>query len=60
MARTYIPQLRFVLRVAKRYIDKWQTKLQNTLTPAQYTCVTDTLVAITSCLIALGEEVPNP
>lgn len=59
-AKTYIPGLRLVLKVAKRYMDRWQTRLQENLTEAQYTCFLATISAITECLIALGEEALNP
>ena len=60
MARSYIPQLRFVLNVAYKYGTRYQTKLEASLTPTQYTCLTNVLSAILECLVALGQPTPEP
>lgn len=60
MARTYIPQLRFVLKMVERYTTRWQVQLQANLTAGQYNCLIAVIDAITQCLIALGESTVNP
>lgn len=59
-SRTYIPQLRFVLKHTKRYADRWQVQLQANLTPTQYNCLVAVVEAVSACLIALGEPEVNP
>lgn len=54
--KTYVPHLRIVLKVAHKYATRYQTQLSAVLTPAQYACLTDTIVAISSCLALLGTE----
>jgi len=53
-AKTYVPGLRNVLNIAHRYISRWQPKLAETLPPETMTCIADLLVALTSCITALG------
>ena len=60
MTRTYIPQLRIVVRAVHRYATRWQSALEGTLTPAQYTCLLALISAAIDCLNALGEETPSP
>jgi hypothetical protein len=57
MARTYIPGLRSVAKLVRRYITRWQEKLEETLSPAQYTCALALSEAALECIVALGAEV---
>jgi hypothetical protein len=59
-SRTYIPQLRFVLKIVDRYTKRWQTQLQENLTEGQYTCLLAVIDAVTECLVALGTPDLNP
>lgn len=59
-SRTYIPQLRIVLRIAHRYGTRYQDTLANTLTAPQYTCLLSVINAIADCLALLEEPVPEP
>ena len=55
MARSYVPTLRVVLRLAYKYAVRWQPKLADSLTEAQLACLVDVVAALSSCLVALGE-----
>lgn len=59
-SRTYIPQLRFVLKIVDRYTKRWQTQLEENLTAPQYTCMLAVISAVTECLIALGTPEIGP
>jgi hypothetical protein len=58
--RTYVPQLRFVLRQVDKYTKRWQDKLHETLTSGQYNCLVAVITAVTECLISLGDGGINP
>lgn len=54
--KVYWKQLRIVLGITKRYIQKWDLQLQSNLTAEQYQCVADVLAAIVSCLALLPQN----
>ncbi len=60
MAKTYVPTLRLVVSTAHKYGTRWQPKLEENLTPTQYTCLTNWLSATIALLICLGNPAPNP
>jgi hypothetical protein len=55
-AKVYWKQLRLILGIAKRYIQKWDLQLQANLTDEEYACVSDVLTAIVSCLALLPQN----
>jgi hypothetical protein len=57
--KVYWKTLRIVMNSTRRYIQKHQLGLQANLTPEQYTCVTDVLTAILSCLALLPTNPPE-
>lgn len=59
-ARTYVPQLRWVLQQAHKYGTRWLPKLGVHLTTEQMTCLNSTLQAIGDCLVLLGEPEIGP
>jgi hypothetical protein len=60
MARVYWIGLGLTLNVARRYIQRNQTKLEANLTTAQYACVVAVLNAILECLSALPTNTETP
>jgi hypothetical protein len=56
--RVYWKTLELVMNSTRRYIQKHQLQLQANLTPEQYSCVTDVLQAILSCLALLPVNAP--
>ena len=54
MAKTYVPQLRWVLQKAHKYGTRWLPALGVNLTTEQMTCLVSTLAAINDCLVLLG------
>lgn len=60
MARTYIPHLIFVLRLAHRYGTRYLPQLGLSLTAPQLTCLNSTLAALADCLVLLGDEPVTP
>jgi hypothetical protein len=58
--RTYVPQLRIVTYLLKRYVNRNQVKLQANLDPAVYALLLTLLDAADDLLIALGEPDINP
>lgn len=58
-ARTYVPHLRIVLKIAHRYGTRYQETLQNNLTAPQYTCLLAVINAIADCLALLDEPTPE-
>lgn len=58
--RTYVPQLRILTHILKRYIDRNQVKLQANLTPELYALLLTLIEAADELLIALGEPTINP
>jgi len=57
--RVYWITLRTVMNGTRRYIQKHQLQLQANLTTEQYTCVTDVLTAVLSCLALLPKNTPE-
>jgi len=60
VSKTYVYSLRIVLKTAHRYATRYQTKIEAHISPAAYTCLVDTIAAIASCLVLLGEQEYNP
>lgn len=60
MAKTYVPTLRVVLRLAYKYATRWQPQLAENLSEAQATCLASTIQAIFDCLVILGETPIEP
>lgn len=58
--KVYWKQLKIVLGLTKRYIQKWDIQLQGNLTPTQYTCVVAVLTAVVECLALLPVDVVEP
>jgi len=54
-SRTYVPQLRIVTAILKRYCNKYQVKLQENLSEEIYALLLVLLDAADALLIALGE-----
>jgi len=55
-SRTYVPQLRIITAILKRYVNKYQVKLQENLSEEIYALLLVLLDAADALLIALGEE----
>jgi hypothetical protein len=55
MAKSYEPGLVKVLKAFLRYAQRWQSKLQGSLTESQYACLVATIAAALDCLAAIGE-----
>ena len=53
-AKTYVPQLRWVLNQAHKYGTRWLPALGVNLSTEQMTCLVSTLQAIGDCLALLG------
>lgn len=53
--RTYVPQLRIVTAILKKYVNKYQVKLQENLSEEVYALLLVLLDAADALLIALGE-----
>jgi hypothetical protein len=60
MAKTYVPTLRLVVNTAYKYGTRWQSKLEQSLTTTQYTCLTTWLSATLALILCLGTPPPNP
>lgn len=58
-SKVYWKSLELVLDQSRRYIQKWQTRLQTNLTSEQYNCVVAVLDAIITCLNALPQNTPE-
>lgn len=58
--KVYWKALELNLDIARRYIQRWQPKLEQNLTAEQYACVVATLNAILECLAILPINEPNP
>lgn len=58
--RTYVPGLRVVTYLLKRYVNRNQVKLQQNLDPAIYALLLVLLEAADDLLIALGEPPIDP
>jgi len=58
-SRVYWKSLRLVLHRAEAYIQRWDTRLEENLTPEQWACVGDVLAAILSCLALLPVNDPQ-
>jgi len=54
-SRTYVPQLRIITAILKRYVNKYQVKLQENLSEEVYALLLVLLDAADALLIALGE-----
>jgi len=54
-SRTYVPQLRIITAILKRYVNKYQVKLQENLSEEIYALLLVLLDAADALLIALGE-----
>lgn len=54
--KVYWKQLRVILGITKRYIQKWDLQLQANLTAPQYACVVAILNAIVECLALLPQN----
>lgn len=59
-SKVYWITLERVLDSTRRYISRWQPKLQANLTSDQYACVVAVLDAILTCLATLPVNTPNP
>jgi len=57
--KVYWKTLEIVMNSTRRYIQRNQLGLQANLTEEQYTCVTDVLQAILSCLALLPSNTPT-
>lgn len=57
--KVYWISLITTLNLSRRYIQRNQLNLQKNLTPEQYSCVTDVLQAILSCLALLPSNTPD-
>lgn len=58
-SKVYWKQLEIVLKVSKRYLQRWDLQLQANLTSEQYACAQDVLTAIVSCLALLPSNEPE-
>jgi hypothetical protein len=54
--RYYVTGLRSVLQAAHKYGTRWQSQLEESLTEEQFACLQDTLNAILSCIVLLGNR----
>jgi len=59
-SRTYVPQLRIITAILKRYVNKYQVKLQENLSEELYALLLVLLDAADALLIALGEAPITP
>jgi len=57
--KVYWKGLEIVANTLRRYIQRNQIQLQANLTEEQYTCVTDLLQAVLSCLAILPSNTPT-
>jgi hypothetical protein len=57
--KVYWKGLELVLRRTAHYGAKWDTQLSRNLTPDQYTCFRDVMIAIASCLALLPVNSPT-
>jgi len=57
--KVYWKGLEIVANTLRRYIQRNQIQLQANLTVEQYTCVTDLLQAVLSCLAILPSNTPT-
>lgn len=60
MAKTYVPTLRIVANAGYRYASRWQTKLEQNLTPEQYTCLGTWIAATLALLVCIGAAPIEP
>ena len=60
MYKTYVPTLRVIAQTAHRYATRRQEKLSLSLTPTQYTALTNWIAATIALIQALGEQEVNP
>lgn len=58
--RTYVPGLRLIFTAAHRYATRYQSTLENNLTPAEITCLQAVIEALAACLTLLGPAPINP
>jgi hypothetical protein len=56
MAKTYLPTLRITLRATMLYMARWQTLIEEGLTPEQITAFRDCLGCLTALIGLLGAE----
>lgn len=57
--KTYVPTLRLVLYGTHKYMTRWQSRLHEFLTEAQYTCLLSVIQAVADCLALLGQPTPD-
>lgn len=57
--RVYWKQLRLILEHAEKYIERYDSQLQNNLTNEQIACINDVVQAIQSCLVLLPVNTPT-
>jgi len=57
--KVYWKNLELLLGILRRYISRWQLKLEANLTEEQYECVVAVLTAITACLAVLPSNEPE-
>lgn len=57
MARTYVPQLRELVKDLTNYITRYQVKLNDTLDDPTFATLQDAQAALNALTLALGPEV---
>jgi hypothetical protein len=59
-SKVYWKGLELVLEASSNYITRYNAQLAANLSPEQYSCVSDVLRAIMSCLALLPKNTPVP
>lgn len=60
MAKTYTPQLRFIVQKVHKYATRYQGQLSVSLTGPQYTALLSFIACCADLLAALGPSPINP